>query len=77
MMSPQQSKIIESHSEKLATRMINMRILEKSELDIDYVLVCNKQAFGWDKWLLHEIKARKNLYTGYKLSKEQAYVDTC
>ena len=38
-MSPQQSKIIESHSEKLATRMINMRILEKSELDIDYVLV--------------------------------------
>ena len=36
--SPQQSKRIESHSEQSATRMINMRILEKCELDIDFVL---------------------------------------
>ena len=38
-MSPQQS--IESHSEKSAIRMINMRILEKSELDIDSMLAKN------------------------------------
>ena len=64
-MSPQQS--IESHSEKSAIRMINMRILEKSELDIDSMLAKNTllvTSRHLDGTCGCSIKARKYLHTG-------------